>query len=87
MIKYNDDGSIEEIFTDSEADAEWEEHLNSYLDDCVYPELPENMQSYFDEEKWKSDARMDGRGHSLGYYDGSEFEQEVNGEWFFIYRR
>lgn len=41
---------------------------------------------YFDSDKFKRDARIDGRGHSLSGYDGSEAEQKFNDTWFFIYR-
>ena len=69
-----DDGSEYAIGTEVEADEAWEEYLNSYLDDCIYPELPENMINYFDDEAWKRDARYDGRGHSLSCYDGNELD-------------
>ena len=73
------------VYTDSEADQEWEESLNNYIDDCL--EIPEHLKFYFDEEKWKDDARMDGRGHSINHYDGTEEEEEVNGTTYYIYRR
>ena len=47
-----------------------DEHLDSYIEECL--EIPEHLRFYFDEEKWKDDARMDGRGHSLSSYDGHE---------------
>lgn len=75
------------VVTDSEADRLWEEDLDNYLEECVYPELPENMRNYFDDEKWKHDARMDGRAHNLGRYDGNEYEVKVNDEWYYIYRQ
>lgn len=74
------------VCTDSEADYKWEESLDSYLEECVYPELSGNLAQYFDDEKWKRDARFDGRGHSLSSYDGNENEQVVNGETYYIYR-
>ncbi len=74
------------VVTDSEADQLWEESLDSYLEECIYPELPQNMISYFDDEAWKRDARIDGRGHSLSHYDGGEDWEDVNGETFYIYR-
>ena len=74
------------IGTDSEADEAWEASLESYLEECIYPELPESMKGYFDDEAWKRDARHDGRGHSLSSYDGCENEGQFNGEWFYIYR-
>lgn len=75
------------VCTDSEADEKWEESLDWYLEECVYPELSGNLKSYFDDEKWKRDARYDGRGHSLAGYDGVECEQEVNGTTYYLYRQ
>ena len=62
------------------------EAVDSYLEDCVYPTLPDNMINYFDDEAWKRDAKFDGRGHSLSSYDGNEYEENVKGETFYIYR-
>lgn len=70
------------VCTDEEADDLWEESLDNYLEECIYPELSGNLSNYFDEESWKRDARYDGRGHSLSSYDGNE--EEVDG--FYIYR-
>lgn len=75
------------VVTDDEADVLWDENLDNYLEDCVYPDLPGNMKSYFDDEAWKSDARMDGRGHSLSYYDGCEDCETVEDEDYYIYRQ
>jgi hypothetical protein len=74
------------VLTDAEADDKWEEALDSYLDDCVYPSLPKHLSGYFDDEAWKRDARMDGRGHSLATYDGHEHYETIDGEEFYIYR-
>ncbi len=71
------------VLTDSEADERWEESLDSYIDDCIIPEIPEFAAEYFDEEKWKRDARRDGRGHCLSGYDGTEHEAAHG---LFIYR-
>ena len=71
---------------DDEANEAWDESLDSYLDECVLHDLPELAQSYFDREKWKRDARHDGRGHSLNSYDGSEYEVEMAGKTWLIYR-
>jgi len=56
---------------------EMEEHakerLAQYVDDCILPEVAENMQSYFDTDKWIDDAlTYDGIGHTLNNWDGSE---------------
>ena len=63
------------IGTDSEADDAWDQSLDSYIDDCgLLDSVPENLRRYFDRDTWKSDARYDGRGHSLASYDGDELE-------------
>lgn len=79
------------VLTDDEADNRWDEELDSYLEDCVYPDLPDNLKYYFDDEKWKKDARMDGRGHAIARYDGEENEYKIEFDddsecWIFIYR-
>lgn len=62
------------VLTDSEADDIWDERLESYLNECVMPEIPDYLQSYFDVESWKRDAKYDGRGLSIAGYDGNENE-------------
>lgn len=74
------------VLTDDEADKAWEEKLDNYIEECIMPMLPENLQCYFDEEAWKADAKHDGRGHSLSSYDGDEHEESVDDEDFYIYR-
>jgi len=72
------------VGTDSEADDAWDQSLDSYLDDCgVLDAIPENLRRYFDRDAWKSDARHDGRGHSLASYDGEEIELS---DGFYAYR-
>lgn len=56
------------------ADDLWDERLQSYLEECVLEELPENVRRYFDEAKWKEDAKVDGRGHAVSSYDGAEYD-------------
>lgn len=86
-------GSVEvSVLTDDEADDRWEEELDSYLEACVYPEIPEWIRNYFDDEAWKRDARYDGRGHSISRYDGNEnvFRIEFDDgteTWIYIYRQ
>lgn len=74
------------VVTDSEADELWDESLDNYIDECITPELPEAYRYYFDDEAWKRDARMDGRGHSLSIYDGDENEQTIDNDTYYIYR-
>ena len=73
--------------TDDEMDVLWDEDLDNYLEECVYPELPDNMRNYFDDDAWKRDAKMDGRAHSLNRYDGDELSESINGTWFYAYRQ
>ena len=84
---YEDDYSNDYlVLTDEEAYDRWDESMDSYIEECILPELPKNLHYYFDSEKWKKDASHDGRGHSLASYDGEEHEEEVNGTTYYIYR-
>lgn len=74
------------VLTDSERDDAISEALDSYLNDCILPELPEVAQNYFDRDAWKRDSEHDGAGHILSSYDGEEHEEKIDGEWYFIYR-
>lgn len=80
-------GEEYEVLTDSEADDRMDECLDNYIEELILPEIPDHLQNYFDEEAWKSDARMDGRGHIISRYDGCEYEEKVNGTWYYIYRQ
>jgi hypothetical protein len=74
--------------SDDEMDDEWDESLDHYIDECLMPEIrDENLKRYFDTEAWKSDAKHDGRGHSLNHYDGGEESTKVNGIWYYAYRQ
>lgn len=87
VAPYEGDYSIDYlVLTDDEADDKWEEYLDNYIEDCILPELPKQYANFFDTEKWKDVAKYDGRGHSLSSYDGNEYEEEVNGTMYFIYR-
>ena len=85
---YAGDGGVYEVLTDVEADQRWEEALDSYLEECVYPELPELARNYFNDEAWKRDARYDGRGHAIAHYDGADHDavDPVTGEQYVILR-
>ena len=81
---YAAEGKEYAVGTDSEADDAWDKSLDSYLEECIYPELKGTVaENYFDYEKWKRDAKFDGRGHSLSSYDGEEIELGGN---FYAYR-
>ena len=75
------------VLTDSEADEAFKESVENYVDECILPECPKNIRNYFDTDRFRRDVEMsDGRGPSLAGYDGTEHEEKVDGEWFFIYR-
>lgn len=74
------------VLTDDEADTKNDESIDNYIDECILPEIPERYQFYFDDEKFKRDARMDGRGSNLAGYDGAEESQNVNDTTYYIYR-
>lgn len=76
------------VLTDQEADQAWDEALDSYIDECIIPEIKDTTLSrYFDVEAWKRDARHDGRGHSLSTWDGEEIEVRLGaGEYMYVYR-
>lgn len=62
------------VLTEEEANDAWNASLESYIDECINPEIPDWIAPYFDHEAWKRDARFDGRGHCLSPYDGEEHE-------------
>ncbi|CAB4217685.1 hypothetical protein UFOVP1492_63 [uncultured Caudovirales phage] len=69
------------VCDDTEMEDRWDESLESYLDECVLPELDESVRRYFDKAAWKSDAREDSVGHSLNYYDGTHHTITVEDNW------
>lgn len=66
------------VGTDDEAGAAWDAELDNYIQECIMPDIEKIDMGYlsayvfFNKEGWKRDARMDGRGHALGRYDGNE---------------
>jgi len=74
------------VCTESEREERWEDALDNYIEECILPEVPDELQCYFDEEAWKRDARLDGAANCLNHYDGTEHEYRIDGEWIYIYR-
>lgn len=68
------------VIDEDDANSRWNDALDSYLDDEGI--VPGADSPYFNREAWKRDARMDGRGHTLSGYDGTEHN---SGDWL-IYR-
>lgn len=75
------------VVDDYDAELKWEDALDNYLEECVLSELPDVAQHYFDREGWINDAKMDGRALYLNTYDGTEYEEEVDGVYYYIYRQ
>lgn len=86
MANYNLTTEQEKGIAFDEANDKWNDSLDSYIQECILPELPKAYMNYFDEDAWKYDAKMDGRGHSLASYDGNENEETVNDETYYIYK-
>ncbi len=74
------------VLTDEESDDMWDEQMDNYIDDCILDQMPTNLRSYFDYERFKKDESYSGRGALLSGYDGIENEVEVNGDDYYIYR-
>lgn len=77
------------VMTEGEANSAWDDALDSYLDDSgVMDGIPEGLRHYFDRDKWKEDAKIDGRGHALSSWDGNEadIEDPETGVWFVAFR-
>lgn len=74
------------VGTDEEADEAWEQELDNYIEECIQPEIDKldigSLSAYvkFDDEMWKHDAKMDGRGHAIARYDGDEIE--LDGDFY-----
>ena len=90
--EYTAQGIAYQVLTDAEADEAdeaWNKSLESYINECVLPDMPKTLKKYFNIDKWKRDAKADGRGHSLGRYDGTENEvvDPESGKTFFVYRQ
>lgn len=77
------------VLTDDESDEAQDAEIENYVNDCVLSEIPEQYRNYFDMDAFKKDARMDGRGHSLNRYDGTEYYETsaVDDETYYIYRQ
>lgn len=75
------------VGTDEEMDDEWDENIGNYIEECVLSEIPNNLQPYFDEERFKDDCKTDGRAYSLNRYDGDELQIEFNGTNYYAYKQ
>lgn len=74
------------VLTDSEADYLASYSIDNYIEECVLSEIPEPYRNYFDNEAFKSDILLDGRGIQIASYDHEENEIMIEGFMYFIYR-
>ncbi|MDD5059461.1 MAG: hypothetical protein WC516_09970 [Patescibacteria group bacterium] len=76
------------VLTDEEAEDAWDESIESYIEECVLPEISKQYRCYFDDDSFKRDCKLDGRGHSLSPFDGEENEDQdpESKKYFYIYR-
>ena len=79
------------VLTFEETEEAFEEALENYLDNVIWPELTDFQQQYFDCEKWKHDQRVGGaKGDFLAHHDNEGHEvliSTLDGNlWFNIYR-
>lgn len=75
------------VCDDATADEYWDKELEYYIDELILDQLPAQYRQYFDREGWKSDAKYDGRGHSLSSYDGCENVETIEGTDYYIFRQ
>lgn len=84
---YSVDGAEYVVLTDTERDRAIHNAVESYIDDCALPEIPEHLRSYFDYEKFRRDVDFAGEGDGMiSPYDGACHEGQIDGEWFYIVR-
>ena len=72
------------VMTDSEAD-QWEQDgLENLFEEQTY-EVPEHLTRFMDVDKFVQEYSGN-RGENISGYDGQEYEQEFEGETYYIYR-
>ena len=72
------------VMTDSEAD-QWEQDwLESLFEEETY-EVPEHLKRFMDVDRFVQEYSGN-RGENISGYDGQEYEQEFEGETYYIYR-
>ena len=82
---YSAIGRNYKVFTDEEAQKEFDEKVELSVDYAM-SEIPQHLRQYFDEASYISD-NYDDRGAELSYYDGCEYTESVNGTTYYIYKQ
>jgi len=67
------------VLTDNEADEAAKDSFEDFCKSDIVSQIPENLQGYFDTDKFVEDAMStDGRASTLASYDGEENEINLN---------
>lgn len=83
---FNINGETLLILTDDEADEMTRKYLESYIEDSVLPQIPEELQSYFDTDKYINDVLYYGASSILVDYNINKNEYCIDGEYIYIYK-
>lgn len=72
---------------EKEREEAFEKAVESYIEDVIFPDLPEIGQRYFNIKSFVHDAELNGeQGGFLAPYDSEENEIKYRRKWYFIYR-
>lgn len=81
------DGETWRIMSEPDYQVYSNELINDYIDECVLPEIPDYLQSYFDTEKFIRDIDYAGdRDGLVAIYDGAVHEAKINDEYYKLWR-
>lgn len=74
------------VVSSSDLDDVYRDYMVELIDDCVIPNLPENLKNYFDYDSYIDDS-LSGDGYGqLAPYDGNDNEVQYNGTYYHIFR-
>lgn len=78
------DGEYYLVLTDDEASEKLEEYLEDLVEEQLDQDMFRSLYNYIDFHRM---ARDEDRGGHLNSYDGTEWEVDVNGTTYFVYRQ
>jgi hypothetical protein len=81
------DGETWRIMSEPDYQVYSDEIINEYIDECVLPEIPEYLQSYFDADAYIRDIDYAGdRDGLVAPHDGVVYQHKHNDDWFCFWR-
>lgn len=84
--RYNVGNCTYRVLLDDEADDAETEYWESYIDDGVINQIPQELRQYFNRDQFVEDMkRYEDRGR-LASYDGCQNEYRAPDDWYYIYR-